>query len=98
MEAYANLHQYLDGIGTICHEFSHVLGLADHYDTDYEENGESNHPGVWDIMSGGSYLNYGLTPSGYNAFERYLLGFTTPAEIPMSALSFNQVHRMSFSS
>ena len=81
VEAYANLHQYLDGIGTICHEFSHVLGLADHYDTDYEENGESNHPGVWDIMSGGSYLNYGLTPSGYNAFERYLLGFTTPAEI-----------------
>ena len=50
-EAYADRHQYLDGIGTMCHEFSHVLGLADHYDVDYEENGESEHPGVWDIMS-----------------------------------------------
>jgi len=80
-EAYADRHQYLDGIGTMCHEFSHVLGLADHYDVDYEENGESEHPGVWDIMSGGSYLNNGITPAGYNAFERYVLGFTTPAEI-----------------
>ena len=80
-EAYADRHQYLDGIGTMCHEFSHVLGLADHYDVDYEENGESEHPGVWDIMSGGSYLNNGITPAGYNAFERYVLGFTTPGEI-----------------
>ena len=80
-EAYADRHQYLDGIGTMCHEFSHVLGLADHYDVDYEENGESEHPGVWDIMSGGSYLNNGITPAGYNAFERYVLGFATPAEI-----------------
>ena len=80
-EAYADRHQYLDGIGTMCHEFSHVLGLADHYDVDYEENGESEHPGVWDIMSGGSYLNNGITPAGYNAFERYVLGFSTPAEI-----------------
>ena len=42
---------------------------------------ESEHPGEWDIMSGGSYLNNGITPAGYNAFERYVLGFATPAEI-----------------
>ena len=29
----AKPHAYPDGIGTMCHEFSHVLGLADHYDT-----------------------------------------------------------------
>ena len=80
-EAYAGSHQYLDGIGTICHEFSHVLGLADHYDTDYSENGLAKHPGDWDIMASGTDLNYGLTPVGYNAFERYILGFTTPVEI-----------------
>lgn len=69
----------IDGIGTICHEFSHVLGLADHYDTDYEESGgESIHPGVWDIMAGGCYLNNSRTPVGYNAFESSILGFTTP--------------------
>ena len=74
-EGYASQHVWLDGIGTICHEFSHVLGLADHYDTDYENNGQAEDPGAWDIMAGGADHNYGLTPAGYNAFERYMLGF-----------------------
>ena len=76
-EEYADYpdYSYIDGIGTICHEFSHVLGLADHYDTNYEEDGESNDPGEWDVMSGGSYLNNSRTPAGYNAYEKYSLGF-----------------------
>ena len=74
-------YRHLDGIGTICHEFSHVLGLADHYDTDYAESGTAPTAGGWDIMSGGSDFNYGLTPPGYNAFERYVLEFSTPREI-----------------
>lgn len=68
----------IDGIGTICHEFSHVLGLMDHYDTDDSDddvNGESNHPDEWDIMASGCYNNDSKTPAGYNAFERYTLGF-----------------------
>jgi len=69
----------IDGIGTICHEFGHVLGLPDFYDTDYEQSGgESIHPGEWSIMAGGSYLNNGRTPAGYSLFERYAIGFTTP--------------------
>lgn len=81
-EDYAYQHVWLDGIGTICHEFSHVLGLADHYDTDYEgSGGESNHPAGYDVMSGGADYNYGLTPVGYNAFERYMLGFCEPTPL-----------------
>ena len=80
-EDYAYLHKYLDGIGTICHEFSHVLGLADHYDTDYEENGQAQTAGAYDIMDGGADHNYGLTPVGYNVFERYQLGFIEPQEL-----------------
>ncbi|MBO4464517.1 MAG: M6 family metalloprotease domain-containing protein, partial [Prevotella sp.] len=73
---------FFDGIGTICHEFSHVLGLMDLYDTDYEKSGgESNHPDDWSVMSGGSYLNIGRTPAGYNLYERYSLGFATPEVI-----------------
>lgn len=69
----------LNGIGTICHEFSHVLGYSDHYDTDY---GDHNHPGEWDVMSGGSYMGmYGRTPVGYNAYERMVGGFLKPVLI-----------------
>lgn len=72
---------YLDGIGTICHEFGHVLGLPDLYDTDYEENGLSNDPGEWCIMASGPYLNNSRTPAGYSLYERYTLGFATPEVI-----------------
>lgn len=72
-------NSYIDGIGTICHEFSHVLGLPDLYDTDYEKsNGESNHPGFWSLMASGSRLNYSRTPAGYSLYERYAAGFATP--------------------
>ena len=65
----------IDGIGTICHEFSHVLGLPDFYDTDYASNGQSAHPDLWSVMAGGSYENYSRTPVGYSLFERWAVGF-----------------------
>ncbi len=68
-------HAYPDGIGTMCHEFSHVLGLADHYDTDYDENGKGVTPGGYDVMDAGADHNQGLCPVGYNSFERKILGF-----------------------
>ena len=66
------------GIGTMCHEFSHVLGLPDLYDTNYETDGQSVHPGEWDVMSGGSGIDEGRTPVGYSIWERYTLGFAEP--------------------
>lgn len=71
----------IDGIGTICHEFSHVLGLPDVYDVDYATGGYSIHPGKWSIMAGGSYLDYSRTPAGYGLYERSSLGWSTPAVI-----------------
>lgn len=72
----------IDGIGTICHEFSHVLGLPDFYDTDYEESGgESAHPDIWSLMAGGSYENIGRTPVGYSLYERWSVGFLDDADI-----------------
>ncbi|MBR2113384.1 MAG: M6 family metalloprotease domain-containing protein, partial [Prevotella sp.] len=67
---------YIDGIGTICHEFSHVLGLPDFYDSNYEEDGLSVTPDVWSVMDQGCYLNDGYTPAGYSLYERYSVGFT----------------------
>lgn len=71
-----------DGIGTICHEFSHVLGLMDEYDTDYEGSGGlADHPGTWSVMASGSYLNQARTPTGYTLMQRYQSGFCVPQEI-----------------
>ncbi len=72
----------IDGIGTICHEFGHVIGLPDFYDTDYGgSGGQSQHPSKWDVMAGGSYQDYGRKPVGYTAFERYALEFSAPTII-----------------
>lgn len=68
----------LDGIGTVCHEFSHVLGLPDLYDVDYETGGQAFHPQRWSLMASGSYLNMSRTPCGYSLFERTALGFANP--------------------
>lgn len=74
--------QVMDGIGTLCHEFSHVLGLPDMYDTDYEgSGGQANDPGDWSIMAAGSYLNNSKTPPSYSSFERSLIGWLNPIEI-----------------
>ena len=72
----------VEGIGTICHEFSHVLGLPDFYDTDYSDGGGQSHdPGGWDVMAGGADYNYGRTPAGYTFYERYALGWANPKTI-----------------
>ncbi len=69
-----------NGIGTFCHEFSHVLGLADYYDTDYEEGIDNTYrePALWSLMSGGGNNNDGKTPPNYSAFDKYSLGWATP--------------------
>lgn len=75
----------LDGIGTICHEFSHVLGLKDEYDTDYANGGgQSFHPDNWSLMAGGNHINMSRTPVGYSLFQRYQAGFSVPKLISAS--------------
>lgn len=64
-------------IGTFCHEFGHVLGLPDLYDTDYKYYTVSN----WDIMCSGSYNNNGNTPPTYSAYERFFLGWLQPQQL-----------------
>ena len=66
------------GIGTVCHEFGHVLGLADHYNTDDATDYQF---GSYDIMDYGAYNNNCHTPPAYNAFERWTLGWLTPTAI-----------------
>jgi M6 family metalloprotease-like protein len=70
-----------NGIGTICHEFSHCLSLPDFYDINY--NGGIGMQ-YWDIMASGSYNgpdNIGEVPSGYTAYERAALGWLQLIEL-----------------
>ena len=64
------------GIGTFCHEFSHVLGLPDMYET----TGDGTHKtlGQWDILDYGPYNNDGNTPPTYSAYERFFMGWLEP--------------------
>ena len=64
-----------DGIGTFCHEFSHVLGLPDLYATD---NSTHKTMGAWDILDYGPYNNDGNTPPHYSAYERFFMGWLKP--------------------
>jgi len=58
-------------IGVICHEFGHVLGAPDYYDTDYElSGGNFKGTGNWDIMAGGSWNNDGKTPAHHNVYTK----------------------------
>ncbi len=73
----------VSGIGPICHEFSHCLGLPDFYDTDGEESGGTSrqYPMTWSVMASGFKNNMGRNPAGYSLYERYALGFATPTLI-----------------
>ena len=64
-----------NGIGTFCHEFSHVMGLPDFYAT----NDASHHTLCdWDLMDYGPYNNDGNTPPNYSAYERWFMGWFQP--------------------
>ena len=76
--------QELDGrgtygsFGTLCHEFSHCLGLPDFYE------GSTKYVGSWDLMDNGLYNGNGFRPCGYSAFERAFMGWLTPVELNSS--------------
>ena len=73
MDSYTDHHT---GIGTFCHEFSHVLGLPDLYET----TGYGTHKtiGAWSILDYGPYNNDGNTPPAYSAYEQFFMGWLMP--------------------
>lgn len=74
------------GIGAFCHEFSHVLGLPDYYDTQYGEN-NYNHvtPGTWSLMDAGCYNNDEKTPPNYSIYDKFYMGWTKPTLLAKNA-------------
>ena len=75
LDFYSKKHT---GIGTFCHEFSHVLGLPDLYETDAKSPHGVKTLGAWSIMDYGPYNNEGNTPPAYSAYERFFMGWLMP--------------------
>ena len=72
----------LTGIGTLCHEFGHVMGLPDFYDTEYKTNYTKQlTPNEWDIMDAGSYNGNGHCPPNYSPWEKYFFGWHQPVNL-----------------
>jgi len=67
-------------IGGFAHEYGHVLGLPDLYDTDYSSWGA----GFWSLMSAGSYNGVskdGDRPAHLDAWSKYYLGWVAPTQV-----------------
>ncbi len=73
----------INTIGVVAHEVSHGLGAPDFYDIDYEENGQFDGTGSWDIMANGSYNGTpsGNNPAHHNMWQKIDYGWVTPTEL-----------------
>lgn len=70
------------GIGTFLHEFSHVIGLPDFYNTQIDNPAEDDFcMDYWSIMDYGYYTVEGYCPIGYTSFERYSMGWIPAKEL-----------------
>ena len=67
------------GIGTFVHEFAHVLGLPDLYNTAGGMSSLYSYtPNNWSVMDHGPYNNDTRTPPTFSSFERYSIGWLRP--------------------
>lgn len=77
-------YPYLTGIGTFCHEYGHVLGLPDLYDT---SGTGTKTPGKYDLMDSGSYnggyRNIMMTqPPLLSVYERWCMNWVDNEMLP----------------
>lgn len=72
------------GIGTFCHEFGHVLGWPDFYDTDGDENGTGIGVFNWSLMCRGSLNDGGRIPPALTTMEKMMVGWMEPVTINRS--------------
>lgn len=66
-------------VGVFSHEFGHVLGLPDLYDTSYRSQGV----GDWCLMGGGSWGGNGNKPTRMSCWCLSKLGWIEPVDAPL---------------
>jgi M6 family metalloprotease-like protein len=74
-------------IGVFCHEYGHMLGLPDLYDTNGSTNGDGEGLGNWCLMAAGSWGADGNSPerpAHMSAYCKMMLGFMSPTILATS--------------
>lgn len=71
---------FFSGVGVICHEFSHCLGLPDLYPYNTKAYVNNQEPEKWDLMDAGEYLRNGYCPAPYTPWELDIMGWTPGIE------------------
>lgn len=74
----------LAAIGSFCHEFGHILGWPDLYNTVNENDTKCNVPGFFSLMSYGTYNNSSRTPPALSILERWMMGWAEPEVLETS--------------
>ncbi|MGI6222305.1 MAG: M6 family metalloprotease domain-containing protein [Prevotella sp.] len=70
--------RWVTGVGPMCHEFSHCLGLPDFYDTLDPDHFTMED---WDLMDAGCYNLGTYCPSGFTGYEKWYCGWQEPIEL-----------------
>jgi len=72
----------ISNIGTFCHEYGHVLGALDYYDTNYGTWGEYDGTGYWDLQASGAHNDNSRNPAHPNPRSKvYTYGWATAIEL-----------------
>ena len=79
---------YYRGVGTLCHELGHVLGMPDFYDVNKRvvTDGDFLGTGNWDLMADGAWNSYrddmwSINPALPNPYVRTKLNWITSKEL-----------------
>ena len=79
---------YYRGVGTLCHELGHILGIPDFYDVNKRvvTDGDFLGTGNWDLMADGAWNSYrddmwSINPALPNPYVRTKLNWITSKEL-----------------
>jgi len=71
----------MSAIGVFCHEWGHVIGLPDLYDTD----GSSEGVGRWSLMGSGNYNGGSKRPAHFDAWCKYWMDWLVLTKVTANA-------------
>jgi M6 family metalloprotease-like protein len=87
-ELRGNSGSGISRIGPHCHEIGHALGAMDYYDTNYDEQGQFEGTGNWDVMAGGSWNADGAIPADFNPYVKMMdFGWIDIKEMPTGMIT-----------